>query len=74
MAASQIVNLFRGSVRLEVTGDFPERFLNLCAQRGTAFWAVEWPNSHTLRLTVAWRVRRVLEVLAERTVCVIEDG
>ena len=39
MAASQIVNLLRGSVRLEVTGAFPERFLNLCAQRGAAFWA-----------------------------------
>ena len=74
MAASQIVNLFRGSVRLEVTGDFPERFLNLCAQRGTAFWAVEWPNSHTLRLTVAWRDRRGLEELAQRTGCVIQEG
>ena len=74
MAASQIVNLFRGSVRLEVTGDFPERFLNLCAQRGTAFWAVEWPESHTLRLTVAWRDRRGLEELAQRTGCVIREG
>ena len=29
--------LFWGSVALEVTGDFPERFLNLCAQRQVAF-------------------------------------
>lgn len=71
MAASQIVNLIRGSVRMEVTGDFPERFLNLCAQRGTAFWAVEWPDSHTLRLTVAW-VDRELDELAERTGCTIK--
>lgn len=74
MAASQIVNLLRGSVRLEVAGDFPERFLNLCAQRGTAFWAVEWPDSHTLRITVAWRDRRGLEELAQRTGCVIREG
>ena len=74
MAASQIVNLLRGSVRLEVTGAFPERFLNLCAQRGTAFWAVEWPDSHTLRLTVAWADRTGLEDLAARTGCTVAKG
>lgn len=75
MAVRQMVNLFRGSVRLEVAGAFPERFLNLCAQRGTAFWDVEWPDSHTLRLTVAWRDRAGLEELAERTGCgVTEEG
>lgn len=74
MAVRQMVNLFRGSVRLEVTGDFPERFLNLCAQRGTAFWAVEQPDSHTLYLTVAWTDRPGLEELAERTGCTIREG
>lgn len=73
MAAQQLVNLFRGSVRLEVTGDFPERFLNLCAQRGAAFWGVEWPDSHTLRITVAWHDRPGLEELAERTGCRITE-
>lgn len=71
MAASQIVNLLRGSVRLEVTGDFPERFLNLCAQGGTAFWGVERPDSHTLRMTVAWTDRKGLEELGERTGCTL---
>lgn len=74
MAARQIVNLLRGSVRLEVTGDFPERFLNLCAQRGTRFWGVEQPDGHTLRLTVAWRDRKGLDELAERTGCVVTQG
>lgn len=73
MAASQLVNLLRGSVKLEVTGAFPERFLNLCAQRGAAFWAVEWPDSHTLYLTVAWADRKGLEELAERTLCQLSE-
>lgn len=73
MAVSQIVNLLRGSVRLEVTGAFPERFLNLCAQRGAAFWSVEWPDSRTLRLTVAWKERKGLEELARRTGCEIRE-
>jgi similar to stage IV sporulation protein len=33
------VNLLRGSVCIRVMGRFPERFLNLCAQRGVAFGA-----------------------------------
>ena len=73
MAARQIVNLLRGSVRLEVTGAFPERFLNLCAQRGVSFWGVEWPDSHTLRLTVAWADRKGLEELGERTLCTVTE-
>ena len=73
MAVSQIVNLLRGSVRLVVTGAFPERFLNLCALRGTAFWAVEWPDSHTLRLTVAWKDRKGLEELAQRSGCEVRE-
>ncbi len=73
MAARQIVNLFRGSVRLEVSGAFPERFLNLCAQRGAAFWGVEWPDSHTLRLTVAWKDRRGLDDLGARTGCTVTE-
>lgn len=71
MAMGKIINTLRGSVALEVTGAFPERFLNLCAQRGVAFWAVEWPDSHTLRLTVAWQDREGLEELAQRTQCTV---
>lgn len=73
MAARQMVNLLRGSVRLEVTGAFPERFLNLCAQRGAAFWGVEWPDSHTLYLTVAWKDRKGLEELGARTGCTVTE-
>lgn len=74
MAARQIINLLRGSVRVEVTGAFPERFLNLCAQEGLAFWDMEQPDSHTLFLTVAWTDRKALDGLAERTGCTASTG
>ena len=32
-----IINFLRGSVLFTVTGAFPERFLNLCAQAGVGF-------------------------------------
>lgn len=48
----KMINGLRGSVRLEVSGAFPERFLNLCAQNGMAFWDVEWLEATRLRLTL----------------------
>ncbi len=69
----RLVNLLRGSVALEVTGPFPERFLNLCAQAPVAFWRAEQPDETTLRLTVAWQDRGRLEELAQRTGCTIRE-
>lgn len=74
MAVRQIINLARGSVRLTVSGDFPERFLNLCAQKGIAFWNLERTDPHTLSLTVAWHARRDLTALAEQAGCCIAWG
>ena len=48
----KVINFLRGSVRLEAEGAFPERFLNLCAQNGVAFWAVEWLETGRVAITV----------------------
>ncbi len=65
------INFLRGSLRVEVTGAFPERFVNLCAQHGVAFWALEWPDATTLRLQAAGSERRRLEQFARRVMCEI---
>ena len=67
----RLVNALRGSVRLEVEGAFPERFLNLCAQRGILFWNVEWMETTRLRLTVTRRGSRQPAALGERTLCIV---
>ena len=67
----RLVNALRGSVRLEVEGAFPERFLNLCAQRGILFWNVEWMETTRLRLTVTRRGSRQAAALGERTLCTV---
>lgn len=67
----RLVNALRGSVRLEVEGAFPERFLNLCAQRGILFWNVEWMEATRLRLTVTRRGSRQVAALGERTLCTV---
>lgn len=67
----RLVNLVRGSVCLEVEGAFPERFLNLCAQRGILFWNVEWLEATRLRLTVTRRGCRQAMALGDRVLCTV---
>ncbi|HJC40485.1 MAG TPA: sporulation protein YqfD [Candidatus Intestinimonas pullistercoris] len=64
-----IINFLRGSVLFTVTGAFPERFLNLCAQAGVGFWDLEWLDPHTLRLRVSRRDARRVGPLAEKVLC-----
>ena len=64
-----IVNFLRGSVSFTVTGAFPERFLNLCAQNGVGFWGLTWLDAHTLSLRVARRDARRVRTLAEKAQC-----
>ena len=68
---NRLVNALRGSVRLEVTGAFPERFLNLCAQRGILFWNVEWMEATRLRLTVTWLGSGPARALGEKVLCTV---
>ena len=67
----RLVNLVRGSVCLEVEGAFPERFLNLCAQRGILFWNVEWLEATRLRLMVTRRGCRQAMALGDRVLCTV---
>lgn len=67
-----VINLLRGVVRVRVQGMFPERLLNLCAQRGISFWGVEWEDEHTLCLSLLRRERRRLAELGERAGCSVE--
>jgi similar to stage IV sporulation protein len=56
-------------VCLEVAGAFPERFVNLCAQEGVGFWALEWLDDATLRLCLPGRELRRAQALARRVQC-----
>lgn len=65
------INTLRGSLRLEVAGPFPERFLNICAANGVGFWGVEWLDEHTLRVSVARKDARQAEQLGGRAICAV---
>lgn len=65
----RIIHMLRGKVRLEIEGAFPERFLNLLAQHGVAFWGLEWRSPLCLRLYVSRRAAKGTAALAERAMC-----
>ncbi|MCC8120530.1 MAG: sporulation protein YqfD, partial [Oscillospiraceae bacterium] len=65
-------NFLQGNILLKVTGAFPERFLNLCAQERIQFWAVQWPDGQTLLLRAVRRQEGKLNRLAQRAQCRME--
>lgn len=67
----KLIRALRGSLVLEVSGPFPEQFLNLCGLERVRFWAVERPDDRSLRLHAAWTDRKLLDDLAQRSGCTI---
>ena len=65
----RLLNYLRGVAELTVSGPFPERLLNLCAQNGVEFWGVEWLDGTTLRLAARRRALGRLRELAPRAGC-----
>ena len=70
---SRAVNFLRGWSALTVTGVFPERMLNLCAQRRVPFWALEWVDGSTFRFRVPTYWVGRLQPLAERARCTVSQ-
>ena len=67
----KLMNYLQGIVVLRLTAPFPERLINLCAQAGIDFWAVEWLDEHTVRLTTRRHTLGRLEELAGRAGCAV---
>ncbi|GHV33297.1 hypothetical protein FACS18949_06860 [Clostridia bacterium] len=64
-----IVNFLRGYAVVTVVCDFPERFLNFCAQNGVAVWGVTREDAVTLRAFVTRRdLKRALTFAGASTV------
>ena len=68
----KLMNFLRGMVILKLTGPFPERLINLCAQEGIDFWAMEWLDEHTVRLTTRRYTLKRFRELAQRAGCEVE--
>ncbi len=70
----KMIHFIRGSVTLAVEGAFPERLLNLCAQRRVLFWSVEWQSPTEFRFRVMRHDLTLVKKLAERVQCDLTEG
>jgi len=68
----KLMNFIQGMVTVQLTGLFPERLINLCAQERIDFWALEWLDEHTIRFTTRRYTLRRLEELAQKAGCQME--
>lgn len=48
----KLLNFLLGSVRIQITGPFPERFLNLCGEENLGFWDVVRREDGALELSI----------------------
>ena len=65
----KLINLLRGYVEWRITGPFPERMLNLCAQERLPFWRVRWLDANSFTFRTPLSRARQAEQLAGRAMC-----
>jgi similar to stage IV sporulation protein len=64
-----IVNFLRGYLEVEISGPFPERFLNICSQNGVSFWQLERTGPDRLMARVRVMEFERLKELAKNAFC-----
>lgn len=67
----KVVNFFRGYLVVRVSGPFPERFLNICAENGVAFWRLGRTAEGDFIARVRPKGLASLRALAERALCTV---
>lgn len=65
----KLINLLRGYVEWRITGAFPERMLNLCAQNRLMFWHLRREDEISFTFRTALSDRARVRELADRTMC-----
>lgn len=74
MPIKRTTKFLRGTVKVTLSGPFPERVLNLCAQNNVAFWGAEKVDSFTYHL-ILWRNNLpAFRQLCQRCSCEITLG
>lgn len=68
-----LLNFFRGTVHLIITGAEPEVFLNSCARKSLPFWGVEWREPFVLSLIVTRSTLSEVQKVAARCQCTLEE-
>lgn len=66
---NRAINLLRGSARLEISGDFPEQFINTLALKGIEFWGFKKLKGGRAEVSVPLRALSAVERLRPGLEC-----
>lgn len=67
MSLPSFFSLFKGYLTITVTGHFPERFLNVCAQKNILLWDIVRISEKTIRCRISVRGFKLLIPISYRT-------
>ncbi|MBR5157067.1 MAG: sporulation protein YqfD [Clostridia bacterium] len=67
MLFSQFICYLKGYLVVQISGRFPERFLNVCAARGIYVWDIVRLSESTIRLKISIRGFKMLRHSASKT-------
>ncbi|MBE7021745.1 MAG: sporulation protein YqfD [Ruminococcaceae bacterium] len=67
MLLTRLFHFLGGYLTITVSGQYPERFLNVCAKRGILIWDVFPCSSKVLRCSISIRGFRLLRPIAKKT-------
>ena len=65
------INFFRGQIHISIEGAYPERFINLCAQNGIAFWDLEQVDDRHMTARVFPSGYQKLRAYAPQCMCLV---
>lgn len=68
----KLINLLRGYTEWQITGAFPERMLNLCAQHRLRFWHVRWLDNTTFTFRTVLSDSKKVSELAQKAMCEVK--
>lgn len=69
----RIYHFLRGTVRLRISGAFPERCCNICANAGVAFWNVVREDEEHYLFTVSLGDEKKVARLGKKAMCQVEQ-
>ncbi len=67
MLLSTFIHYLRGYLVLQISGRYPERFLNVCAARGILVWDIYRLSERSLRLKISIQGFHLLPPIASKT-------
>ena len=65
----RLYEYLRGTARIEISGESPERLLNVCAMRGLEFWDCDPGDGYSMRITVYAEDAKTIKKLSQRAMC-----